>query len=99
MGIWVLWHSGFNGASAVFVMHTPVEDTEVALSEARRVSPLLLGAYPTVDSRNPTTPVDYLSFARRWVDAGAQLIGGCCNTTPEHIRALSRGLPSRLTVQ
>ena len=88
-----------NGASVVFVMHTPAEDTEVALREARRSSSLLVGAYANVDSRNPTKPSDYLLFAQRWVEAGAQIVGGCCGTTPEHVRALKQGLPARMTVR
>ncbi len=30
----------------------------------------------------------FASEARVWFDAGANLIGGCCRTNPEHIRAL-----------
>jgi len=34
---------------------------------------------------------DYLAkFARRFLDAGARLLGGCCGTTPDHMRALAR---------
>jgi homocysteine S-methyltransferase len=32
-----------------------------------------------------------------WVGRGARLIGGCCGVGPEHIRALSAGLPRRGT--
>jgi S-methylmethionine-dependent homocysteine/selenocysteine methylase len=34
------------------------------------------------------TPQRYAGFAREWRDAGAQIIGGCCGTTPEHIQAV-----------
>ncbi|KAL3501713.1 hypothetical protein ACH5RR_036162 [Cinchona calisaya] len=34
-------------------------------------------------------------FATRWRDAGAKLIGGCCRTTPETIRAISKVLKER----
>jgi len=37
-------------------------------------------------------PGDYLTHARRWVEAGANIIGGCCGTTPDHIRLLTREL-------
>ena len=30
--------------------------------------------------------------ARMWADAGAALIGGCCRTTPEHIRSVANHL-------
>jgi homocysteine S-methyltransferase len=29
-------------------------------------------------------------YARRMVDAGARLVGGCCGTTPEHITAIAK---------
>lgn len=29
----------------------------------------------------------FARYARRYVEAGAALVGGCCGTTPEHIRA------------
>jgi homocysteine S-methyltransferase len=32
------------------------------------------------------------SYARHLVQAGAKVIGGCCGTTPEHIRAMARGI-------
>lgn len=37
-------------------------------------------------------PAAWASLALRCVDAGATHIGGCCGTTPEHIRLLSAGL-------
>jgi homocysteine S-methyltransferase len=36
---------------------------------------------------------DYLEkFSRRFVEAGARLLGGCCGTTPAHIRALAKAV-------
>jgi homocysteine S-methyltransferase len=36
---------------------------------------------------------DYLEkFARRFLEAGARLLGGCCGTTPDHIRALAKAV-------
>lgn len=33
---------------------------------------------------------DYFArFARRFLQAGGQMVGGCCGTTPEHVRALA----------
>src|SRR2546425_7924069 len=28
------------------------------------------------------------SYARRMIEAGARLVGGCCGTTPEHIKKI-----------
>lgn len=36
---------------------------------------------------------DYMAnYARRFVDIGARVVGGCCGTTPEHIRAIATSL-------
>src|SRR5512139_1106539 len=36
----------------------------------------------------PATPEYFGEFARRFLQAGASIIGGCCGTTPDHIRAM-----------
>jgi methionine synthase / methylenetetrahydrofolate reductase(NADPH) len=36
---------------------------------------------------------DYMaSYARRFIDAGVRLVGGCCGTTPEHIRHIKQAV-------
>jgi methionine synthase I (cobalamin-dependent) len=37
----------------------------------------------------PFTPEAFVAAAWRLVEAGADFIGGCCGTTPEHLRALA----------
>jgi homocysteine S-methyltransferase len=47
---------------------------------------------PTVDvlhARAEMTPALYSDFALRWVDMGATIIGGCCETTPAHIAMIA----------
>jgi methionine synthase / methylenetetrahydrofolate reductase(NADPH) len=54
--------------------------------------------YPTlVHGRNVyLSSPDYLSdYAAAFAEAGAAIIGGCCGTTPEHIRAMSRAVAGR----
>jgi 5,10-methylenetetrahydrofolate reductase len=38
------------------------------------------------------TPDYFASMAREMVAAGANLVGGCCGTTPDHITALARAI-------
>ncbi|MEV4090779.1 homocysteine S-methyltransferase [Streptosporangium saharense] len=38
-------------------------------------------------------PVEYGAAAAGWHAAGASLVGGCCRTTPEHIRRVRERLP------
>jgi homocysteine S-methyltransferase len=32
---------------------------------------------------------DWATAAQTWIEAGASLVGGCCRTGPEHIRAIA----------
>ena len=34
----------------------------------------------------------FSNLAREWAEAGAQIIGGCCRTGPEHVRAIRESL-------
>jgi homocysteine S-methyltransferase len=47
-----------------------------------------------VDGRNIylCSPEYMASFARRFAKAGVQFIGGCCGTTPNHIRAMKSAM-------
>ncbi|KAL6500510.1 sulfide-quinone oxidoreductase [Orobanche hederae] len=38
---------------------------------------------------------DFVSYVNKWCEVGASLVGGCCRTTPDTIRAIYRTLPSR----
>ena len=37
-----------------------------------------------------SSPEYMASYARRFVAQGVRLVGGCCGTTPEHIRQIKR---------
>ena len=54
--------------------------------------------YPTVvHGRNVyLSSPDYLrGYAEAFVESGAAVIGGCCGTTPEHIRAMARAVSGK----
>jgi len=40
----------------------------------------------------PETPEDMAALVPKLVDAGANIIGGCCGTTPAHIKAIKKVL-------
>ena len=42
-------------------------------------------------------PRRYADLAMEWIDAGACIVGGCCGTTPETIRAIKDRLPGSST--
>ncbi len=40
----------------------------------------------------PMGPAEFASFVPALIEAGADFIGGCCGTTPEHIRAIRQAV-------
>jgi methionine synthase I (cobalamin-dependent)/5,10-methylenetetrahydrofolate reductase len=71
-----------------------------ALERMAAVTSLPLMAMPnagmprSVEGRNIylCSPEYMASFARKFTKAGVQFIGGCCGTTPQHIRAMKSAL-------
>jgi len=96
------------GASALLFNCSEAEIMEAAIRETRAIDPdLTIGVYANsfvpetkkmaansglCDIREDLTPELYLAFARRWADAGATIIGGCCGIGTQHIAALATGL-------
>ena len=82
---------------AVGIMHCDISVIEESIKELKEVYNLPIMAYPEVavfnfphyDMSNVIQPNDYLVEAKKWKDAGAQIIGGCCGTTVEHIKLLN----------
>ncbi len=92
------------GVAAILLNCMPRELIPGMLPLLRGSTSLPLGVYPNVGTyRNPgwsfdddVTPETYATDAARWRDIeGAQIIGGCCGTTPEHIAAVVEMLRSR----
>lgn len=42
--------------------------------------------------RPPAAPTPLAAFVPQWLDAGAQIIGGCCRSTPDDITSIARAL-------
>ena len=71
-----------------------------AIERLRAATSLPLAAQPnagmprSVEGRNIylCSPEYMASYTRKFVAAGVQLVGGCCGTTPEHIRAMKSSL-------
>ncbi|GAB4517464.1 MAG: hypothetical protein Kow0047_29180 [Anaerolineae bacterium] len=81
-----------------------VEETAAAVRAMRSVAPevpaivkpnaglpRLVDGVPVYD----LTPEALARYAREWMDEGIRVIGGCCGTTPEHIRALREAADQR----
>src|SRR5215469_2230910 len=71
-----------------------------AIERVRRVTERPLSAQPnagmprSVEGRNIylCSPEYMASYARKFLAAGVRLVGGCCGTTPEHIRVMKSAL-------
>ena len=53
------------------------------------------GVVDVLEARHDLEPEQYAKFAAEWLDAGATVIGGCCEVGPDHIKALSTLLQDR----
>jgi len=84
------------------VMHTLTDDITPALRVVREHWSGPVGAYAhSGDFVNPNwiwvnmiSPEAYVTEARKWVEMGAQIIGGCCGIGPEYVRLLREQLPT-----
>ena len=71
-----------------------------AIERVRALTSLPLSAQPnagiprSVEGRNIylCSPEYMASYARKFVAAGVRLVGGCCGSTPEHIRVMKAAL-------
>lgn len=71
-----------------------------AMERVRAMTTLPLSAQPnagiprSVEGRNIylCSPEYMASYARKFVAAGVRIVGGCCGTTPEHIRSMKSAL-------
>jgi homocysteine S-methyltransferase len=92
------------GATVVNVMHTDPGAVSFAFRELKTLWSGPLGVYPELGDfsapnwnfTNLMSPEDFAQTAAQWVGQGARLLGGCCGTTPDHIRALRDALPDLL---
>jgi S-methylmethionine-dependent homocysteine/selenocysteine methylase/predicted RNA methylase len=88
------------GVSALLINCLPPDHIPGMLPWLRDFTDMPLGVYPNLgyyteagwrfDQR--LGPEEYANLATQWREDGAQIVGGCCGTTPEHIAAVGRVL-------
>lgn len=92
------------GCDALLLNCAPPDDISAGLEELRKACALPFGAYSHIGRYDPPSwkfdfhpqftdsetcpPEKYLLYAKRWRELGATIIGGCCGTTPAHIKAV-----------
>ncbi|HEY1955054.1 MAG TPA: methionine synthase [Polyangiaceae bacterium] len=68
-----------------------------------RIAEPLVSAYPNAGLPNPLAPTGYdelpeqtAAFLAEWASDGlVNIVGGCCGTTPDHIRAIARAVEKK----
>ena len=88
------------GVSALLVNCLPPDHVDGMLPWLRDFTDLPLGAYPNLGYYSDSGwkhddrigPDEYAELALRWRGQGAQIVGGCCGTTPAHIAAVKKRL-------
>ncbi|EXB51134.1 Homocysteine S-methyltransferase 3 [Morus notabilis] len=94
---------------AVGINCTPPRFIHSLVSSIRKVSSKPVVIYPnsgeTYDAvskqwirSNGVVDEDFVSYVEKWQEAGASLFGGCCRTTPNTIRAISKALSEKFSV-
>jgi homocysteine S-methyltransferase len=86
------------GVEAIGVNHGDGPQLALQMAERMHAVDLPLCVQPnaglprTVDGRQlyMATPEYFDVFARRMIQAGARMVGGCCGTTPEHVRWMAK---------
>jgi homocysteine S-methyltransferase len=76
--------------AVVCTMHSPVEAIVPAIEQIKARWDGYIGAYPELDGA--TTAPTLGALAVDWRRRGARVLGGCCGTTPEHLRAMKAAL-------
>lgn len=90
--------SGRNQVVAIGANCTPPRHIESLIHQVKDVPAVVYpnsGEHWDARARHWTgvsDPTEFATAARRWHEAGAKLIGGCCRTNPEHIRQISTHL-------
>ena len=84
------------------VMHSTVDTTNPGITALFEHWQGPVMAYPETSSEvkkgiiNRVEPAIFAEHCRDWVERGVQIIGGCCGTTIEHIRAMVNELPDTI---
>ena len=87
------------------VMHSTIETTNTGLQTLFEHWQGPVMAYPETYSEvrkgisNKVEPANFAAHCHDWVESGVQIIGGCCGTTIEHIRAMVNELPDVIGIR
>jgi len=89
------------GPTVINIMHSEVDAIPEAIALVRERWSGPIGVYPESgyftqphwNFVDVIPPAELVNEALGWVAAGARLLGGCCGTGPEHIKAFHDAMP------
>jgi homocysteine S-methyltransferase len=89
------------GPTVINIMHSEVGAIPAAIELVRERWSGPIGVYPESgyftqphwNFVDIIPPADLVAEALGWIAAGARLLGGCCGTGPEHIKAFHDAMP------
>lgn len=91
------------GAQGILINCVTLAVAHKAVKALAEITTLPFGVYANAGRTQPSregiihqahSDEDFVAAAREWIATGATMIGGCCGTTPDTIRALNRLLAS-----
>ena len=104
---WMDWQAF--GASAVGVNCCSGPDQLVNITERKKALtdlPVIVkpnAGMPVIDASGNAQynmgPLEFAGHMKKLIEAGADIIGGCCGTTPEYIRKCKEMLDGKLVVR
>ena len=96
------------GCDAILLNCAPPDDIAIGLEELGKICNVPFGAYAHIGRYDPPSwkfdfhpqlvdtdawpPERYAACVEKWQQMGAAIIGGCCGTTPAHIKAVKDAL-------
>ena len=95
---------GRPGVAALGINCTEPRFVESLIAQVRSQTDLPLLVYPNSGERyqaktrtwhSAPQPLDWALAASRWMNAGAQGVGGCCRVGPDQVRRIRAGILSR----
>jgi S-methylmethionine-dependent homocysteine/selenocysteine methylase len=96
------------GPAAIFANCAAPAVITAAIRELIELTPLPVGGYANAghvndevgwSSAGGMSGDQYAEHALLWVQMGAQIVGGCCGTHPEHTAAMRRAIDRHMTLQ
>ena len=76
-------------ATRLFVYHIETSHADMVIADFYRVVGDRISRKGSIEEEGLITRNEFADYMKQIAEAGATVLGGCCGTTPEHIKAVS----------